>query len=51
MERERKPPGPEKADDPLEPSAGEEIPDDRGEHEPRPGKPGEDLTEISEEDD
>jgi hypothetical protein len=51
MEKERKPPAPGTADDPLEPSAEDETPDDRGEHAPRPGKPGEDLTKISEEDD
>ena len=51
MERERKMPVPPKVDDPLEPSAEEEIADDRGEHAPGPARPGQDLTEISEEDD
>ena len=45
MEKERKPPGPEKS----EPSAQDEV--DVSEHAPTRGRPGEDLGEISEEDD
>jgi hypothetical protein len=47
MKKERQPPGPETSDDPLEPPAQDEI----SEHAPTRGKPGEDLGEISEEDD
>jgi hypothetical protein len=47
MEMERKPPPPNEADDPLEPSAEDEP----GEHAPSRGRPGEDLGELEEADD
>jgi hypothetical protein len=45
MDRERKPPAP------LESSVADDTDAEEGEHAPSRGKPGEDLTEISEEDD
>jgi hypothetical protein len=47
MERERKPPAPDVADDPLEPSAEETT----GEHAPAPAPPGENLAELDDRDD